>query len=356
MTTKTNYSILALSAKGLVVMISCVIAAQSAKAGAIYQLLLTEGNNNTSVPPGVDVTFEQRWNEPTIWQLVSGVDDGGDGIPNGTDSIIVDRTALANNATRLSNEGMPDHEVAKVTGTGAPGNDIVLKQSSNVTIGDLEVLPSANAFTIFEERDQPLTINGVISGSGPLEIIRNAGFSNGVQRPDPITGEDEIILITGGSPNTFTGELFLGNSNGGGEPTYFVADKVGAFGEASLLTLASINAGSSFAELQFTANTVGGEGAIDDDATQVFIGSKGLFNVDAGVNEFIGSGNLFIDLAGTGTFSAVPNGVYDSSAPWIIGQGLVTVGAPIPEPTTLSLVACCGLGLLALSRRGRTNN
>jgi hypothetical protein len=322
----------------------CVLASHSLHA-AEYEMLLTDG-----VSGGTDVSFEQRWSEPTIWNLISGVDDGGDGIPNGTDTFIINRTALANGNTDLSNEGMPDHSIAKITATGAPGRDIVLKQAANLTIGDLEVLPGTAAFTIFEERDQPLTINGVLSGSGDLEIIRSGSFSNGVQRPDPNSGEDEIILFTGSSPNTYTGNLLLANANGNAsdpQPNYFVADKVGAFGEAATLTLETTNANGGPAELQLTANTIGGEGAIDDDATEVYIGLKGVLNVDAGVNEVLGSGNLFVDTTGTGTYTVVPDGVYTSTESWIIGGGTVTV---IPEPTSLALL---GLGGLAMARRRR---
>jgi hypothetical protein len=307
----------------------CLVAAQSVHA-AEYELLLTEGLTGQD---GNDVTFEQRWNEPTIWNLLSGTDDGGDGIPNGTDTFIINRNALANGNTDLSNEGMPDHSIAKITATGAPGRDIVLKQGANVTIGDLEVLASPDTFLIFEERDQPLTINGVLSGPGDLHIQRAGAFSNGVQRVDPNSGEEELITFTGTAPNTYTGNLLLTNSNGNAtdpSPAYFVADKVGAFGEAASLTLQSTNANSGPAEIQFTANTIGGEGAIDDDATSVLIGSKGVFNVDAGVNEVIGSGLLSIDLFDTGSPTIVADGTYDNTVDWIIGDGTITVGSVIP--------------------------
>ncbi len=331
---------LAASAARTALLLCCTLVAHSALA-AEFQFLLTEGNTSIDFIPGTDVTFEQRWTEPTIWSLVSGVDFDANGIPDGDDTIVIDRTSDATNRTRLSNEIMPDHSVAKITGTGTGfgfnngGNrDLILKQGANVTIGDLEILPGNGAFTIFEERDQPLTINGVISGAGSLELTRNSGFSNGSQRPDPVTGEDEIILITGPSPNTLTGEFFLYNSNGNAttpQPAYFVADKVGAFGQALTLTLESKNASAIFpTELQLTANTMGGEGAIDDDLTEVRLGKDAYLNLDAGVNEVIGSGKLLLDALGVGFFDTVPDGVYDNNEYWIIGDGTVTVGAAGP--------------------------
>ncbi len=323
-----------LTAVGVSTAAICLAAATCPAQAAVFEMLTTEGLNSTTTPTGLDVTFEQRWREPTIWNLVSGVDDGGDGIPNGLDEIIVDRTALANGNTDLSNEGMPDHSIAKLTGVGAPGTDIVFKQSANVTIGDMEILASADRFFINEERDQPLTINGVLSGSGDLEINRNGGFSNGVQRVDPVTGEEELILFTGAAPNTYTGNLFLTNGSGS-QPAYFVADKVGAFGQAATVNLRSTNAGSLEAELQLTDNTIGGEGAFDDDATEVYLGSKAVLNVDAGVNEIIGSGKLFIDLLNTGTFTMVPDGLYTNAEDWIIGDGTITVGGSLFDPADL---------------------
>ena len=53
---------------------------------------------------------------------------------------------------------------------------------------------------------------------------------------------------------------------------------------------------SGVASLQITANAIGGEGAIDDDATTVYIGAEGVLDIVAGVTEKIGIGNLFIDI------------------------------------------------------------
>lgn len=189
----------------------------------------------------------------------------------------------------------------------------------------------------------------MISDDGDLLLSRSGGFSDGI---DP----DELITLTGSSPNTISGSIRLWNSNNDGgnpQPSYFVADKVGAFGQATTLTLegrAGANGGP--ASLQFTANTVGGEGAIDDDATALYIGAKGVLSMDAGVNEVIGSGNMFIDLAGTGTYTEVPDGVYINSEAWITGDGAVTVGV-VPEPSTFALATLGLLGLLGFVRRRR---
>ena len=75
-----------------------------------------------------------------------------------------------------------------------------------------------------------------------------------------------------------------------------IADKVGAFGQTSKLTLeATGSSDPNTASLQLTANTMGGEGAIDDDATAVYLGKLAVLSVDANVDEFIGSGMLFTD-------------------------------------------------------------
>ena len=212
-----------------------------------------------------------------------------------------------------------------------------------------------------EERDKSLTINGIISGPGALQLRRSGGFSDGVT-------PDELITITGSSPNTITGEIELYNDNdegltpgATGEPSFWVADKVGAFGQTSKLTLRGVERffggsdhNSGIASLQCTANTIGGEGAIDDDATELYVGLFGVLSVDAGVNEVIGSGKMFIDLLGTGSFTTVADGTYDNSEAWIIGDGTITVGAAvIPEPSTLIMAILGLLGLMGFRRRRR---
>ena len=49
-------------------------------------------------------------------------------------------------------------------------------------------------------------------------------------------------------------------------------------------------------------------------------GNQGVLSIDAGVNEKVGEGNLWIDLEGTGT--------YTNTEAWIEGDGSITVGAP----------------------------
>ena len=49
-------------------------------------------------------------------------------------------------------------------------------------------------------------------------------------------------------------------------------------------------------------------------------GDQGVLSIDAGVNEKVGEGNLWIDLEGTGT--------YTNTEAWIEGDGSITVGAP----------------------------
>ena len=137
-------------------------------------------------------------------------------------------------SSRLTNAGNTIGTVAGVTGTGTGNQDIVFKHGGSNTIGDLTLLASAAPFHIREERDQSLTIDGVISGEGDLLMTRDGGFSDGV---DP----DELITITGTEPNTITGTIRLWNSNNKAapeeQPCYWVADKVGAFGQTSELTL-----------------------------------------------------------------------------------------------------------------------
>ena len=55
---------------------------------------------------------------------------------------------------------------------------------------------------------------------------------------------------------------------------------------------------------------------------------RGILNIDAGVNEKVGEGNLWIDLEGTGTYSEVAAGTYTNTEAWIEGDGSITVGAP----------------------------
>ena len=49
-------------------------------------------------------------------------------------------------------------------------------------------------------------------------------------------------------------------------------------------------------------------------------GNQGVLSIDAGVNEKVGEGNLWIVLEGTGT--------YTNTEAWIEGDGSITVGAP----------------------------
>ena len=266
----------------------------------------------------VDDSFQQLWSNPIYWTLESGTDEGAIGYPDSTDTFTIDRSMTASASTRLAIEGGPPFEVGGITGKGGPDRDIVLK-FGDFTLGDLEVQESADSFLILSERDKNFTITGVISGAGDLVLQRLGGFSDGV---DP----DELTTITGASPNTITGSVRLFNSSNV-QPSYWVADKVGAFGQTPSLTLEGAAGASEVASLRITTNALGGEGAIDDDATTLFIGNAGILSIDAGVDEKIGEGKLFVDPDGTGTYTEVPLGTYNNSEPWIIGEGSVTVGA-----------------------------
>ena len=49
-------------------------------------------------------------------------------------------------------------------------------------------------------------------------------------------------------------------------------------------------------------------------------GDQGVLSIDAGVNEKVSEGHLWIELEGTGT--------YTNTEAWIEGDGSITVGAP----------------------------
>ena len=292
---------------------------------AVFSFRIDNAATNVGAPTDDGASYQQLWTNPLNWTLVSGEDDGLNGFPDGEDTFTIDRTSLANNSTRLTNEGITIGSVAAITGTGTGNQDMVFKHGGDNTIVDLTLLASADPFHIRQERDRSLTIEGIISGPGGLQLSRSGGFSNGVT-------PDELITITGDTPNTITGPIELINANGGIEPSYWVADKVGAFGQAPTVTLASTNAnGTGVTSLQITINAVGGEGAIDDDATTLLVGKNGILSLDSGVSEVIGEGLLQIDLDGTGTFTTVPNGVYTNTEDWIIGEGTIVVGAPSVE-------------------------
>jgi hypothetical protein len=277
--------------------------------------------------------WQNLWDSPENWTLNSGIDDGVIGIPDGADTFIIDRTSNVTGGTRLVTEGGSLLEVAGITGTGTGNQDIVLKHR-DFALGDLEVLASANPFHIRSERDRSYTISGVISGVGDLLLSRSGGFSDGV---DP----DELITLTGSSPNTITGTIRLHNDSGD-QPSYWVADKVGAFGQAPTLTLEGNSGAIGVASLQITSNAMGGEGAIDDDATTVYIGAQGVLSIDAGLTEKIGIGNLFVDVTGSGSYTEVVAGTYNNSEAWIIGDGSVLVGEPALSPVITSISSIGG--------------
>ena len=296
-----------------------ILASSQVAPAAVFAFKTDNAGTNDGPPTDDGANYQQLWANPVNWTLVSGEDDGLNGFPDGEDTFTIDRTGVVGNPTRLTNEGVTIGSVAGITGTGTGNQDIVFKHGGNNTIEDLTLLASAEPFHIREERDRSLTISGVISGTGDLLLSRSGGFSDGVD-------EDELITITGDEPNTITGAIQLWNASGE-QPSYWVADKVGAFGQSSVLTIFGNPGATGVASLQFTLNTSGGEGAIDDDATSLFIGAQGVLNMDAGVNEVIGVGKLFTDLEGTGTYTEVEPGTYNNSVDWIIGEGTVTVGA-----------------------------
>lgn len=269
--------------------------------------------------------FEGRWGITDYWAIQGGTgpDDGTANIPDGLDTVIIDRNPNPVNGTKLVLDGGGTPQpltVAGITATGAVGIDIQIK-TYDLIVEDLEVVPSAQPLDIDNERDKDLIINGVLSGSGDLVLSRAGGFSDGVT-------SDEVIRLGGTVPNTFSGNLSLRNTSNGAQPSYWVADKVGAFGQASTITLEvnGTGGGTNVAQLVLTANTIGDEGAIDDDATSVVLGLNAEFNVASGVDEVIGSGLLTVDGLGV-----IPDGVYDSAESWIIGDGTVTVGSPSAE-------------------------
>ena len=298
---------------------------------AIFEFNITNAGESVGKPADDGQTFQQQWGTAANWKLVSGEDDGDNGYPDGADTAIINRSALANNSTRLTEEGSPASlvSIGKVIGTGTGNQDIVLKMRA-FTFGEVECLESPEPFHIRAERDRSITISGVISGAGSLLLSRSGGLSDGVD-------EDELITITGDTPNTITGKIRLFNDNNKADkpqPSYWVADKEGAFGQASILTIEGrAGASGGIASLRITENAAFGEGAIDDNATTVFIGAKGVVSVDSGVNEAIGEGLLFTDSEGTGIYTEVPIGTYDNNEAWIIGEGTVTVGAPSAELT-----------------------
>lgn len=312
--------------------VACTAATQSAAAA--------EFTFETASP----TFFEARWGITDYWSIVpaTGADDGTVGIPDGLDTLVIDRNPNPVNATKLTLDGGGTPQpltVAGITATGAPGIDIQIK-TFDLIVGDLELLASGEAFVINNERDADLIINGVISGAGDLVLSRNGGFSAG-----GVTS-DEVISFGGTSPNTMTGSLSLLNLSNGAQPSFWVADKVGAFGQASDLTLEvnGTGGGTNIAQLVITTNAIGGEGAIDDDATQVTLGLNAEINVAAGVNEVIGSGLLTVEGLGV-----IDDGFYNNSESWISGDGNVTVGV-IPEPSSFALL---GLGGLLIARRRR---
>ena len=88
--------------------------------GAVFIFRTDTAGDENTVPGSDGQTFQQQWGTPNNWTLQSGVDDGANGYPDASDSIIVDRTGAVNNGTRLTTESSPGSLVAisSIVGTG----------------------------------------------------------------------------------------------------------------------------------------------------------------------------------------------------------------------------------------------
>jgi hypothetical protein len=71
---------------------------------AIFEFNIANAGESVGKPTDDGQTFQQQWGTAANWKLVSGEDDGNNGYPDGADTAIINRSALANNSTRLTEE------------------------------------------------------------------------------------------------------------------------------------------------------------------------------------------------------------------------------------------------------------
>jgi hypothetical protein len=199
-------------------------------------------------------------------------------------------------------------------GIAASGPDILLKNGGQIFVGEnishtlsrsVEIGSGGGKFV--SDAGDSLTFSGVISGAGDLTVSKTG------------TALATVDLIGTGT-NTLTGNVvLLSPQTIVGQELLVVADKVGAFGQTPLLTV------GTNVIVRITANAGSGEGAIDDDATQVrLMNATSVFDVATGINEKLGKHKLQ-RFNGT-TFDTIAAGVYSSNTvSWVTGGGTVTV-------------------------------
>jgi hypothetical protein len=247
-----------------------------------------------------------------------------------------------------------NYDVSSVNiGASRSINSLRFSNSSGSNIGSGLTLTVASGGILMSNTGGSIGISGDSSAGtlafGSAEGVISVGANTSSSNNTGTIGA--AITGSGGLTKGATGTLVLTGNNSGLTGNTQVAGGTLRVGDG---TNNSTLANGGFARVHNGATleiSTGSADVIDDDQA-VYLDSYGVFNgkllLNSGINETVGAlyfGNL---LQTTGTWGATGSGATNINDTFFSGSGVLNV---VPEPSTLSLLAIGGLGLLKRRRR-----